>query len=143
MKIRLALACASLLAATSVLAMGQHGKPSCDGSAADVETAVMTTCDCANAATHGQFVRCAAHIVKDFAAHGNLPKNCRGPMVRAFAKSTCGKPSAVTCCLEHDTVKTCLVRKATVCERLGGTPGTGPLCADGCVSGSPSGAFVN
>jgi hypothetical protein len=142
MKLRLALAFASLLATTSVLAMGQHGKPSCDAAAGDVETAVMTTCDCANAVTHGQFVHCAVRIVREFAANGNLPKNCRGAMVRAFAKSTCGKPSAVTCCLEHDTVKTCLVRKDTVCARLGGTPGSGPLCADGCVSGSPSGAFL-
>ena len=140
--IRLALACASLLVAMPVLAMGRHQKPACDSSTAAVESAVAAACDCAGAATHGQFVRCAVRVVKGLASDGTLPRNCRGAMVRGFAKSTCGKPEAVTCCVQRDGATACVVRKAEACQRIGGTPGTGPLCIDACAPASPSGAFL-
>ena len=134
--IRIALALVGLLIATPAVAKG--GKPDCSGSLAAVQTAVAASCDCATAVNHGQFVHCAAHVVKGLVADTSLDRHCKGAMVRVFAKSTCGKLDAVTCC----TVKGCKVKKAAICEKRGGTPGVTPFCTDACVAGSPSAAFV-
>ena len=137
---RLALTLVSLLVTTPAAAVPE--KPDCSASLAAVEAAVAASCDCATAATHGQFVRCAASVVKGLAQDGSLARNCKGSMVRGYAKSSCGKDGAVTCCVaRHDTTK-CVVKKAAICEKLGGTTGATPYCADACIS-SPSGAFLD
>ncbi len=119
---------------------GKPGKPDCSASLAAVQSAVADACDCATAKNHGQYVRCAGQTVKGMASGGSLPKACRGAMMRVFAKSSCGKADAVTCCMAD---RPCHVKKASVCERLGGVAGSTPFCADACTPGSPSGAFVD
>jgi hypothetical protein len=133
--LRIALTVTCLLVAAA--AMAKPNKPECEAALPSVELAVAADCDCATAANHGQYVRCAGGVVKGMVASDDLPGNCKGAMVRVFAKSTCGKKDAATCCAPRG----CKVKKAAACERLGGTPGSTPFCHDAC--GSPSGAFVD
>ena len=130
----LALAFAVALATGPVAA----AKPDCSAALATVETAVAAACDCATAVNHGQYVRCAGKVVKGLASDGTVGRSCKGAMVRVFAKSTCGKTDAVTCCLAG----VCRVKKSAVCDHFGGTVGSGPFCSDACNPASPSGAFI-
>jgi hypothetical protein len=133
---QLALTLVGLLV-TMPVAAAKPDKPECTAALVDVQAAVAVGCDCATALNHGQYVRCAGKVVKGLVTAGSLDKHCKGAMVRVFAKSSCGKTDAVTCC----TAKGCKVKKSVACEKLGGTPGTTPFCTDACVA-SPSGAFV-
>jgi hypothetical protein len=128
------------LVATVTAASAMPNKPDCSAALADVRAAVAAVCDCAAAVNHGQYVRCAGRVVKEMVGAGTLVRSCKGAMVRVFAKSACGKPEHVTCCF---ATRPCRVKKAAACERLGGTPGTTAFCADACMAGSPSGAFVD
>ena len=128
------------LVATTSLVVGKPTKPDCSTALATVEAAVAATCDCAAAPNHGQFVRCAGKVVRELAKGGSLGKSCKGQMVRVFAQSSCGKAAAVTCCKAGG----CFVRKATICQKVGGTPGATPFCSDACsTAGSPSSAFLD
>jgi hypothetical protein len=141
MKIALTYALAlTAFVATSPVASARPGtgKPDCSAALATVETAVAAACDCATAVNHGQYVRCAGKVVKSLAADATVGRSCKGAMVRVFAKSTCGKPDAVACCVASE----CHVRKSVACTHAGGTVGVGPFCADACKPASPSGAFV-
>jgi hypothetical protein len=119
--------------------------------------AAESTCDCANAINHGTFVKCVAGVANDRAAADPplLPKNCKGAVKKCAARSTCGKPGAVTCCITNpNTLETkCKIKKDVAhCDAKGGdssspctsccdacpAPGSGPSCG----GGSPSGAFV-
>jgi hypothetical protein len=123
-------------------AAAKPNKPDCTAALPAVQAAVAADCDCAGAPTHGQYVRCAGKVVKGLVADGTLEKGCKGSMVRTAAKSSCGKGDALTCCVERRNGVRCLVKTAAACERLGGTPGATPFCADACVA-SPNGAFVD
>jgi hypothetical protein len=137
--LRIALTLAALLATSASAA--RPDKPDCNASLPAVQAAVAAApCDCATAATHGQFVRCAGQVVKGLVASESLDRRCKGAMVRVFAKSSCGKADAVTCCTAD---RPCRVKKSAACTRLGGTPGATPFCADACAAGSPSGAFLD
>jgi hypothetical protein len=127
-----------LLALTPAIAK-KPDKPECAAARPAVVAAVAASCDCDAVPNHGQYVRCAARVVKGMAGTDALARNCRGAMVSVFAKSTCGKPDHVACCLP----KGCKVKKASTCEKLGGTADVAPFCADACVPGSPSGSFVD
>jgi hypothetical protein len=136
---RILLTLAAVLA-TASLSVAKGSKPDCDASLAAVQAAVASSqCDCAAATSHGQFVRCAGQVVKGMVAGDALDKRCKGAMVKVFAKSSCGKADAVTCCV---TGRPCRVKKSEACTRLGGTPGSTAFCADACAA-SPSGAFVD
>ena len=139
---RIALALVALLTSTPVIA-AKPIKPDCAAALPAVQVAVAASCDCAAATSHGQYVRCAGAVVKGLVADGMLGKTCKGAMVRTFAKSSCGKADAVTCCIPRGSQTKCLVKKAAACELRGGTPGATPFCADACVPASPSGAFID
>jgi len=139
--IRTLLALASLVLTTPAAA----AKPAdCSASLDVVQTAVLGNCDCAGSETHGRFVRCAVRVVKGLAQDGLLPKSCRGAYVHGYAHSTCGKPGTfTTCCLARGASTACSVKRASVCEHLGGTPGSTSTCVDACLPSSPSGAFLD
>jgi hypothetical protein len=120
-------------------------RPDCEAVVLTVRAAVIAAgCMCDSVTPHGQFVRCAAGAVKTLADDGTIPRSCRGFMVRGVAKSTCGRPvDFVACCRERPRGTSCAVKKATVCERLGGTAAEGSVCLTACLPGSPSGAFVD
>jgi hypothetical protein len=108
---------------------------------------------CANAPNHGQYVKCIAQKVN---ADASLPKECRGAAKKCAAKSTCGKAGFVTCCRtkprsDGSTATKCSIKRdADHCKPpKGGTACAGAQSSccdacddDGCVGGSPSGAFV-
>src|SRR5262245_47917389 len=93
---RIAYALTALLVTTPAAA-AKPMKPDCEASLPAVQVAVAAECDCAAATNHGQYVRCAGTVVKAMVAADTLGKTCKGAMVRVFAKSSCGKPDAVTC----------------------------------------------
>lgn len=126
------------LVATVPAGAAKPMKPDCATALPSVEVAVAAACDCATSPNHGKFVRCAGKVVKGLAAEGSIGKSCKGSMIRVFAKSSCGKANAVTCC----TGTACSVKKAEACAKHGGSPGATPFCSDACVA-SPSGAFVD
>jgi hypothetical protein len=140
--LRLALAVSSLLVTTPAAAAPPE-RPSCADATPAVIAAVAAACNCVEVERHGQYVRCAGRVLKAMAQDGSLARSCRGQMIRGFARSTCGKPEHVTCCLERRGIGVCTVKRPSVCERLGGVPGATATCIDACLVGSPSGAFVD
>ena len=108
--------------------------------------AANSTCSCATATNHGQYVKCVAGVAKSRVTAGTLPKSCKGAVVKCAAHSTCGKTGFVTCC----TTAGCKPKKsAAACTAKGGTVGTCKSCCDACPapgsgpSCSPSGAFLD
>jgi hypothetical protein len=91
------------------------------------------------------------------ARDGEIPKTCRGKIVRCAARSICGKPDFVTChrptgscdldtatCAGDATVacttdfdcgtRCSIKRSAEVCEARGGMVGSGGTCCANCAT---------
>src|SRR5215831_1689733 len=80
---------------------------------------------------HGQYVKCAAGIANTRSAldpndPNSLPKTCKGPVKKAAAHSTCGKPGFVTCCLTTGKGAKCKIAKEAKCMLKSGTPPLDP-----------------
>jgi hypothetical protein len=64
---------------------------------AHLRAEIVAACDCANASSHGAFVRCArtrlALISPEF-----LLRPCRQTTLKSLARSVCGRRGAITCC---------------------------------------------
>jgi hypothetical protein len=145
------------LAATASYAMpggNGHGGGACDATAlATAGTLVDQTCDCATASTHGAYVRCVAHAVRDAVRAGTMARACKGVVKSGAAKSICGKPAgAVACCRSNATGRTkCSIKpSAAACTAPSGGTACVSLaesCLDACTAtgcaGSPSGAFLD
>jgi hypothetical protein len=105
------------------------------------------TCDaeeagCTTAASHGLYVRCVAHAVRDLASGEtpSLPTSCKGAAKRCAARSTCGKQDRgfVTCYRTDASGNTrcSLKRGAALCTAPeGGSAcvGSNPSCCDPCT----------
>jgi hypothetical protein len=96
-------------------------------------------CDCATAENHGQYVKCVGEVAKTRASNGQLPTECKGEVTRCAAKSTCGKPEAVTCCRVDRRGKVrCSVKKsADKCQPPNGGAacvGASTSCCDACAN---------
>jgi hypothetical protein len=89
-----------LAVAVFVAVPGIASAKRCDNDAAGAAArgAAAAQCDCATAENHGQYVKCVGDVAKTRASNGQLPTECKGEVARCAAKSTCGKPEAVTCC---------------------------------------------
>jgi hypothetical protein len=155
---------AGLVAGAILVVSAQPGLAKCGdaaGDAAAVQAArvdIAANCNCEDAANHGAYVKCAGQRANFLASDdgGNaLPKNCKGAVKKCAAKSTCGKPGAVTCCITKGTKTKCKIAKDSAkCTAKGGTPGglghthssccsdSAPLTTDAC-NASPSGAFLD
>jgi len=82
--------------ATARLSFAACGDDPGDAAAvAAARAAVDAACPCAAAASRGAYVSCARGTL---AAQSGLRPGCRSSVARCFAKSTCGRPGAVTCC---------------------------------------------
>jgi hypothetical protein len=110
---------------------------------------VQSQCDCEGAGNHGAYVKCAKDIAKERSSLSPddadyLPKSCKGAVTRCAAKSTCGKPGFVTCCIEkaNGTTKCKTTKSAQKCTDKGGTPGTCTSCCDACSSPLPTGGVI-
>jgi hypothetical protein len=105
------------------------------GDAAAVAAArveVESACPCAAAPDHRAHVRCAAGVADAQVGLGNLPARCRFDVRRCAARSTCGRPGAVTCCRT-------MPGGATRC-RIAGSPSrcTSPPGGSACVGSAAS-----
>jgi len=112
------------------------------GDAAAVALARSTVdaaCDCAGAASHRDYVRCAAASARAEALAGRLRPECRAAVLRCAARSTCGRPGAVACCrTRRGTTRCALKRSAAQCRApSGGRACVGAVssCCDACAAG--------
>ena len=103
---------------------------------ADARAQVAGDCDC-RGTTHATYVRCAAHIANDRVAVEQLRPQCRKALKRCAARSTCGRPGAITCCRTDARGRTrCTIKRdQSACHSSpGGAACTGPLpCCPACA----------
>jgi hypothetical protein len=133
-----------------------------DGACAlDVGAALEQCCPCDNARfrNHGQFVKCRVHAVNALRRAGCLDRDARRSLKRCAARSTCGRPGFVTCCVEREGIceggvclddpnntqcesseicpprpKCRIKRDAATCRARSGVAGTGSCCdVDQCT----------
>jgi hypothetical protein len=127
------LASLTLVASAADVALGARCDPAGSDAAsiAAARAAVDAACDCSAAATHGEYVRCASAVLKELP--GGLPKQCKGTVKKCYAKSTCGKPGFVTCCVSKGGEIKCKTQKdADTCVDKGGVTGSATSCCDAC-----------
>jgi hypothetical protein len=92
---RTVLAFTLLLAASTVRVQAQVD---CEDARCGAQAIIDARCPCAEAATHGAYVRCVAQVVKELAADATIPVRCKGRITRCAARSTCGRrPGTVVC----------------------------------------------
>jgi len=114
--------------------------PSTDPDKSDIvnaRAAIAANCDCAGALTHGAYVSCAVQQANSVLVN----PSCKGAVKKCAAHSTCGKPTAVTCCLTTTRGTKCKIKKdAAHCTAKQGTAGSCTSCCDACPTpgGGPS-----
>ena len=98
---------------------------------AATRAAVETGCPCASAEHHSAYVRCAAKAARSAILSGDLRAECRGVVRKCAARSTCGRPGAITCCrIDYSGASSCKVRaKPAVSFRI-----TEPYSTEGSIS---------
>lgn len=70
----------------------------CEPARCAARPTIEARCPCAAATTHGAHVRCVAQVLKELAAAGTIPVQCKGRIRRCAARSTCGRrPGTVVC----------------------------------------------
>jgi hypothetical protein len=148
-----------LLALSVVLGVARASQAGCGADPGDNQKVIDARADaesqcgpCAAATNHGVYVSCVAGVANDRANNNLLPKNCKGKVKKCAAKSSCGKPGFVTCCITNSKGTKCKLKKdATACTDKGGTvntthssccSNTQPITTDAC-NASPSGAFLD
>jgi len=148
----------SAVALSLVLSLARAGHAGCgkdpgdNQKVIDARTAAEQTCGpCAAATNHGTYVSCVAGVANDRVTAGQLPANCKGKVKKCAAKSNCGKPGFVTCCITNSRGTKCKLKSSvTKCTDKGGVVNSNPSCCsntqpittDAC-NASPSGAFVD
>lgn len=125
----------ALLIQLALPAVGWAACGDAPGDAADVAAAradVDATCDCAAAASHAAYVRCASGVLAVRTASGRLSSSCKSALRRCASRSTCGRPGAVTCCRITTRGSRCrIARSAAACA----TPCAASSCCDACGAG--------
>lgn len=124
--LRLPLACV-LLASPVAAGAARPYTARCPGEDRNVLTVqvaralVAATCDCAGAASSGDYLRCAKREVRGLAQQGRLSRACR-PVVVAFERAgTCGRRSTAVCCrVSGKGVTKASLADRGRCERRGG-----------------------
>src|SRR5262245_66524983 len=104
---------------------------------ADARAQVEDDCDCAAATSRREYVDCAKAVVAERVAQNLLTAECRGAVRRCAARSTCGRPGAVTCCRTrpNGATKCRITRRPESCVASGGATacvGALPSCCDAC-----------
>jgi hypothetical protein len=110
-----------------------------DAAVAATRAQVEAQCPCAAATNHGAYVKCAKGVINAAVANDTLPTQCKGEVRRCAAKSTCGRPGAVTCCRTNAKgVTKCSIKKdATKCRApKGGSACLGLMssCCGACLA---------
>jgi hypothetical protein len=100
---------------------------------ANARAAVAANCDCDNATSHGAYVSCAAQQADATLVN----KSCARAVKKCAARSTCGKPGSVTCCVTRTAGTKCKVKRdATHCAASNGSTacvGSYTSCCDACT----------
>jgi hypothetical protein len=121
------------LALSTVLLVPALGYARCDPTTdpdksdmANARAAVAANCNCQTAVSHGAYVSCAAQQVNAVLVN----RSCAGKVKKCAAHSTCGKPTAVTCCVTTPAGTKCKIKRdAAHCT---GTVGSCTSCCDAC-----------
>ena len=133
---RLLLLAAAVLLATADAAAARCGdRPGESDALAEARAQVDSVCGCAGTRSHREFTACALRVARERVTAGTLPKRCRGAVKRCAAKSTCGRPNAVTCCITRKGRTRCRVKKSAArCLAKGGCVGSWASCCDACTA---------
>jgi hypothetical protein len=142
------LAC-GLLALTALTLPARVGAVKCGGDPSDaaavvrVRAAAEVACaahqrGCAEATNHVAYVSCIAGQAQLAVRSHDLRKSCKAAVTRCAARSACGKPGFVTCCVPKKSGTSCrVVKRAATCVAKGGTVGgTCASCCDACSGGA-------
>jgi hypothetical protein len=131
-RFHLALLAALLVVFVSAVPIYAKCDPTTDPDKTDIanaRAAILANCDCAGSTNHGDYVKCAVQ-------QANLTlqnQSCKGAVKKCAAHSTCGKPTAVTCCLTTTKGTKCKIKKdAAHCTAKQGTVGSCTSCCDAC-----------
>ena len=135
---------AALCASPRLAVAGCGANPGDIQAVADARAQVTTDCDCAGAASHGEYVSCAAGVANERASAGTLPQYCKGAVKKCAARSTCGKPGFVACCRTSGSGKTkCSVKRdSTTCTAAGNACTADPAFTSCCDACTESGCVV-
>jgi hypothetical protein len=131
----------------------------CEAARCAAREAISQQCPCETATRHGRYVSCVAHVLRDLARSGAVPRECTGRIVRCAARSTCGRAGVVTCHVPsvgtcdlatgtcaHDATVPCAAdadctvratcRRITLerCAALGGSVSAGASCCGECAA---------
>jgi hypothetical protein len=135
---------------------GGRGRAACDAARCMAQSAVDESCPCDTAASHGSYLKCVATVLGQLAGQAAVPRQCIGRIIRCAARSTCGKPGAVTCQVPESTCDTTtgtctddvsvsctadgdcgtecgIASSADSCVTAGGTVGTSNSCCTACT----------
>ncbi len=131
-RVHLALLAALLVVLMSAVPSYAKCDPTTDPDKSDIanaRAAVAANCDCAGATSHGDYVKCAVQQANKVLVN----PSCKGAVKKCAAHSTCGKPTAVTCCLTTTKGTKCKVKKDVAhCTAKQGTVGSCTSCCDAC-----------
>jgi hypothetical protein len=139
--VRLLVAAFAVLAAWAPVAgAGCLDQPGDAAAVAGARAAIAAACDCAAAANHTTYLRCARTAALLRVGASSLPRRCLSTVMRCAAQSICGRPGAVTCCVTNHAQTRChLERNAGKCvaPKTGSAcVGSVPSCCDACAAGS-------
>src|SRR5262245_9751330 len=98
---------------------------------------VADACDCAGAASHGKYLKCAKTVVKAAVVNHTLPAHCKSTVLGCEGNSTCGRSKAAVCCMvgPQGQVKSKLLMRANQKCPKAGSLCQGPVAvADACTS---------
>src|SRR3990172_6778497 len=93
----------AILAAVPARGFAACGDEAADWQAlAETRTQIEIACPCAAAITRASYRRCAVEVAEAQVRQGLLRAECREAIRRCSAKSPCGRPAFVACCLPID-----------------------------------------
>ena len=126
------------LAAANCAADDPDGSKTAAARASAEETCTTAGAGCSNALNHGAYVSCIIRELNALVQSNTLPRSCKGKAKKCAARSTCGKPGAVTCCLAnqsgHGHSKCSVTSSAGSCAAKGGCAGNFSSCCDACAA---------
>jgi hypothetical protein len=123
----------SLLAAELAAAACLTGRCRDEGAVETVRAQVAATCQCDQAFSHRQYLRCARDVIRAAVKDRSLPGACGKSVKRCEQATTCGKPGAVVCCQlsAKGRAKARVVKSA---GRCGGATCTAATSTDGACT---------
>jgi len=96
---------------------------------------VSAACDCAGIDSHRAYVKCAKEIIAGNVKDGLLQRECKRPVLRCEARSTCGKAKSKICCVTSPKGKVkALAIRGSKCPKAGNLCDHPMALADACTA---------